>query len=103
MFVHAKCWSTEKLPLCSQINWGHPLSQGLVGCWLMNEGGGKMKDYYEVRVHCSNCGFKGKIQILREHLVDNERCPECNCTRLVAVDAHKRKRITQPKPIKIKE
>ena len=28
-------------PLGSQINWGHPLSKGLVGCWLMNEGRGK--------------------------------------------------------------
>jgi hypothetical protein len=24
----------------NQINWSHPLSDGLVGCWLMNEGGG---------------------------------------------------------------
>src|SRR4030042_101428 len=31
---------TNKPPLGSQINWGHPLSRGLVGCWLMNEGGG---------------------------------------------------------------
>src|SRR3990167_7263966 len=25
----------------SQINWGHPLAKGLVGCWLMNERGGR--------------------------------------------------------------
>jgi hypothetical protein len=31
----------QKPPLGSQINQGHPLSQGLVGCWLMNEGGGE--------------------------------------------------------------
>ena len=30
----------QKPPLGSQINWGHPLSKGLVGCWLMNEGRG---------------------------------------------------------------
>ena len=23
-----------------KVNWSHPLSKGLVGCWLMNEGGG---------------------------------------------------------------
>jgi hypothetical protein len=32
-------WNT-KPPVGSQINFGHPLSKGLVGCWLMNEGGG---------------------------------------------------------------
>lgn len=26
--------------LGSRIDWGHPLSKGLVGCWLMNEGSG---------------------------------------------------------------
>jgi hypothetical protein len=31
---------TQKPPLGSQINWSHPLSKGLVGCWLMNEGSG---------------------------------------------------------------
>ena len=25
-----------------QINWSHPLSRGLVGCWLMNEGAGNI-------------------------------------------------------------
>lgn len=30
----------DKPPMGSQINWGHPLAQNLVGCWLMNEGGG---------------------------------------------------------------
>jgi len=33
---------TQKPPVGSQINWGHPLSQGLVGAWLMNEGGGNV-------------------------------------------------------------
>ncbi len=31
----------SKPPVGSQIDWGHPLSKGLVGCWLMNEGYGK--------------------------------------------------------------
>lgn len=30
----------QKPPLGSQINWGHPLSKGLVGCWLFNEKSG---------------------------------------------------------------
>ena len=35
-------YATLKPPLGSQLNYSHPLSQGLVGCWLMNEGGGKI-------------------------------------------------------------
>src|SRR3990167_2761192 len=35
-------YSTEKPPLGSTINWGHPLAKGLVACWLMNEGGGNV-------------------------------------------------------------
>lgn len=31
---------TNKPPLGSQINWAHPLSKGLVACYLMNEGSG---------------------------------------------------------------
>ena len=30
----------QKPPLGAEINWGHPLSKSIVGCWLMNEGGG---------------------------------------------------------------
>jgi len=30
----------QKPPLGVPVNWGDPLAQGLVGCWLMNEGGG---------------------------------------------------------------
>ncbi len=30
----------QKPLIGTQINWGHPLSRGLVGCWLMNEGAG---------------------------------------------------------------
>jgi hypothetical protein len=38
--VHTKNWGSQKPTLGSQLNCGHPLAQGLVGCWLMNEGGG---------------------------------------------------------------
>ena len=31
---------TQKPALGAQINWSHPLSRGIVGCWLMNEGSG---------------------------------------------------------------
>ncbi len=34
-----KPWST-KPPVGVQVNWGHPLAQGLVGCWNFSEGGG---------------------------------------------------------------
>ena len=37
--VYAKRW-TSKPPVGSQIDWSHPLSRGLVACFLMNEGGG---------------------------------------------------------------
>lgn len=45
MGIYLKRYHQEKPPLGSQINWRHPLSQGLVGCWLMNENsGGKIID-----------------------------------------------------------
>ena len=31
-----------KPPKGAMLNRGHPLARGLVGCWLMNEGGGKI-------------------------------------------------------------
>ncbi len=31
-----------KPPLGSIIDWSHPLADGLVGCWLFNEGGGRI-------------------------------------------------------------
>jgi len=30
----------QKPPLGAKLNWAHPLTKGLVGCWLFNEGGG---------------------------------------------------------------
>lgn len=41
MSIITRKWGNQKPSSGSQINWGHPLSQGLVGAWLMNEGRGK--------------------------------------------------------------
>ena len=35
-------WGKQKPPLGSRIDTGHPLAQGLVACWLFNEGGGTL-------------------------------------------------------------
>lgn len=40
--IITKRYRDRKPPVGSQINWGHPLARGLVGCWLMNEGGGNI-------------------------------------------------------------
>lgn len=39
-FIRPKNWN-NKPPIGSQINWGHPLAQGLTACFLLNEGGGQ--------------------------------------------------------------
>lgn len=41
MYIITKNYRTEKPPAGSSLNFGHPLAQGLVGAWLLNEGGGK--------------------------------------------------------------
>ena len=47
-----KRFGQDKPPVGSQINWGHPLARGLVGCWLLNEGAGrKAYDLSEYRNH----------------------------------------------------
>ena len=38
-YGHKSNW-LQKPPLGVQLKWGHPLTKGLVGCWLFNEGGG---------------------------------------------------------------
>ena len=35
-------WKNTKPFLGSYIDWSHPLAQGLVGCWLFNEGSGNL-------------------------------------------------------------
>ena len=37
--IRSKRWS-EKPPVGAQLNLGHPLAQGIVGCWLFNENSG---------------------------------------------------------------
>lgn len=41
VFAGGNRW-TSKPPIGSNINWEHPLSKGLVACFLMNEGGGRI-------------------------------------------------------------
>ena len=33
-------WGRQKPPVGSQINWEHPMSRGLIGCFLLNENAG---------------------------------------------------------------
>jgi hypothetical protein len=40
MLIQPKNWDKIKPSLGTQIDWGHSLARGLVGCWLFNEGGG---------------------------------------------------------------
>lgn len=40
-FTVKQPWGMQKPVPGSQIDWGHPLARGLVGCWLFNEGAGK--------------------------------------------------------------
>lgn len=35
-------YTKQKPPVGATINWNHPISRGLIGCWLMNEGGGTL-------------------------------------------------------------
>lgn len=39
--INKHSWGNVKPPLGAQIDWSHSLSNGLVRCWLLNEGGGK--------------------------------------------------------------
>lgn len=41
MGVYLRRYHQDKPPIGSTVNFGHPFARGLVGCWLMNEGGGK--------------------------------------------------------------
>lgn len=42
--VRARSWGQVKPPPGAQIDWGHPLAQGLVFCALLNEQGGAPRD-----------------------------------------------------------
>ena len=77
-----------KPPVGSQINWGHPLAQGLVGCWLMNEGGGKrLQDLYSNSLSTMNTGVieyistpKGMGVKFNGDIVDCGNNPKTNFT-----------------------
>lgn len=36
----AEGWEFQKPPLGVEVDWSNPITEGLVGCWLFNEGGG---------------------------------------------------------------
>lgn len=40
--IITKRWKNFKPPVGNTINWAHPLAKNIVGCWLMNEGGGNI-------------------------------------------------------------
>ena len=44
---------------------------------------------YSVRVHCTNCGYKGKVSFRKGCQVNIQECPNCDCVTLVSVDARK--------------
>jgi len=56
LFQTAQGWQ-QKPMLGEQINWGHDLSHGLVGCWLFNEKPGELGTVYDL----SNYGNYGSI------------------------------------------
>jgi hypothetical protein len=49
----------QKPGLGSEIDWGHPLARGLVGCWLFNEGAGSVVQDIAGRNHGKLINFKG--------------------------------------------
>lgn len=40
VIITNRIWRDKKPSIGSSINWSHPLARGIVGGWLMNEGGG---------------------------------------------------------------
>lgn len=40
--IHKSKYGIVKPPIGSQVDWGHPLAHGLVGCWLKNENAGNI-------------------------------------------------------------
>src|SRR3990172_6713988 len=63
---------TSKPTLGSQINWGHPLAQGLVGCWLMNEGcGGKSYNLVNDLYLSAKVGTGWSVKLLGSGILSN--------------------------------
>ena len=52
-----KPWKLWKPPLGTQINPSHPLAQGLIAAWLMNEGGGG--NIYDISSNNNTGAFQG--------------------------------------------
>lgn len=50
------------------------------------------EEYYGIRVICGNCGFKGRIKILKGCSVGRQECPKCDITSLECVDIPKEMR-----------
>lgn len=44
-----------------------------------------MKEPYEVKVKCTNCGFEDWVEIFHGVRVSDEKCPTCGCKDLVRV------------------
>ena len=51
-----RSYRDTKPPVGSTLNWGHPLSKGLVGCWMMNEGGGNLVNDIASKYNGTNSG-----------------------------------------------
>lgn len=34
---------------------------------------------YEAEVACGNCGYSGKVQIIKGNPVESKACPNCGC------------------------
>lgn len=41
-----------------------------------------MGDTYTVSVACSNCGWRGSIEIPKGQLIEGKTCPNCGCYEL---------------------
>jgi hypothetical protein len=56
-------WGNRKPPMPCSINWGHPLANGLIACFLCNEMGGPLIDLVSGnRITLVNAGVRGSFQ-----------------------------------------
>lgn len=39
-------------------------------------------DKYKTPVWCLNCGFRGRVEITKGHLIGQRVCPYCGCCKL---------------------
>ena len=52
----------QRPPLGAHVNWSHPLSAGLVGCWLLNEGSGNIT--YDLTMSGGTGTIVGSVSLL---------------------------------------